>query len=127
MWPKNIEFIKSLGADKVIDYTDTESIKELDEYDFILDAVGKAKTSNLKGACVNALTENGKYVSIDDKLLELTSDRLNLISKIVETGRIKPVIDKIFQFEQIVEAHKYVEIGHKRGNVAITVNKENDR
>jgi NADPH:quinone reductase-like Zn-dependent oxidoreductase len=120
----NIELVKSLGADKVLDYTNPESIKSLEKYDLVLDTVGKRKTSELKKACVNALTANGKYISIDDEDLLLTSDRLNRITELVESGVIKPVNDRVYHFEQIVEAHEYVETGHKKGNVAITVNEE---
>lgn len=120
----NVEFVKSLGADNVIDYTKSESVRALEEYDFILDAVGKAKTSDLKKACVKALSKNGKYASIDDSSLLLESDRLNRITSLVEAGKIIPVNDRVYPFEQIIEAHKYVETGHKRGNVAIIVNTE---
>jgi NADPH:quinone reductase-like Zn-dependent oxidoreductase len=58
------------------------------------------------------------------KLVNLKSDRLNKITELVESGVIKPVNDRVYDFEQIVEAHKYVEMGHKKGNVAITVNKQ---
>ena len=122
--PSNIEFVKSLGADKVLDYTKNESVKYLEKYDFVLDAVGKNKTSELKKACMGALKATGTYVSIDDGALLLPSDRLNKIRELVESGAIKPVNDRIYQFEQIIEAHKYVEMGHKKGNVAITVNKK---
>jgi NADPH:quinone reductase-like Zn-dependent oxidoreductase len=120
----NIELVKSLGADKVLDYTNPESIKSLEKYDLVLDTVGKRKTSELKKACVTALTTNGKYISIDDEDLLLKSDRLNKITELIESGVIKPVNDRVYHFEQIVEAHKYVEMGHKKGNVAITVNEE---
>ena len=73
---------------------------------------------------MSALTVNGKYVSIDDSALLLESDRLNRIKELIESEKIKPINDKCYSFEQIVEAHKYVEMGHKRGNVAITVNKK---
>ena len=122
--PSHIEFVKSLGADKVLDYTIKESIESLEEYDYVLDAVGKNKTSALKKACAKALATNGKYGSIDDGALLLQSDRLNRITELVELGTIKPVNDRIYNFDQIVEAHKYVETGHKKGNVAITVNKK---
>jgi NADPH:quinone reductase-like Zn-dependent oxidoreductase len=120
----NLEFVKSLGADKVLDYTKNESVKYLEEYDVVIDTVGKRKTSELKKACANALTKTGKLVSIDDGALLLQSDRLNRITELVESGKIKPVNDRIYPFEQIIEAHKYVEMGHKRGNVAITVNSQ---
>lgn len=122
--PKNVEFVKSLGADSVIDYTSQDAITRLEKYDFILDAVGKAKTSALKKACMKSLSKNGKYGSIDESPLLLKSDRLNQITKMVDAGFIKPVNDRVYSFEQIVEAHKYVETGHKRGNVAITVNSD---
>ena len=118
----NFEFVKSLGADKVLDYTKNDSINKLEKYDLILDAVGKRKTSELKINCSKSLTKNGKYISIDDEALQLSSERLNKITKLVESGIIKPVTDRVYNFDQIVEAHKYVELGHKKGNVAITVN-----
>jgi NADPH:quinone reductase-like Zn-dependent oxidoreductase len=120
----NIEFVRSLGADKVLDYAKNESVNYLEEYDLVLDAVGKRKTSELKKACMNVLTTSGKYVSIDDDALLLRSDRLNKITELVESGIIKPVNDRVYHFDQIIEAHKYVEMGHKKGNVAITVNKK---
>lgn len=123
--PSNMEFVKSLGADNVLDYTNKDSIKHLVEYDFVLDTVGKRKSSELKRACVNALITGGKYVSIDDGALLLQSSRLDQIRELIESGKIKPVNDRIYPFEQIIEAHKYVEAGHKRGNVAITVNRKN--
>jgi NADPH:quinone reductase-like Zn-dependent oxidoreductase len=117
----NLELVKSLGADSVIDYTKKDSINLIKQYDFILDAVGKIKTSELKEACKKALTPKGKYVSIDDGKLILDSNRLALIKELVETGHIKPVVDRSYPLEQIVEAHEYVEKGHKKGGVAITI------
>jgi NADPH:quinone reductase-like Zn-dependent oxidoreductase len=114
---KNIQFVKSLGADKTLDYTNKDSISKLEVYDFVLDCVGKRKTSELKEVCKT------KFVSIDDGALVLDSERLNKIRELVEAKRIKPFNDKIYPFDQIVDAHKYVELGHKKGNVAVTVNK----
>lgn len=119
---KNIEFIKSLGADKVLDYQKQDSLAQLEEYDVILDAVGKNRKSELKEACKKSLSRNGKYISIDDGALIPSSDRLSRVRELVERGKIKPFNDRCYHFDQIVEAHKYVELGHKRGNVAITVN-----
>ena len=118
----NFEFLKSLGADKVLDYTNSDSVLKLAKYDLVLDAAGKRKTSELKKACKKSLTQNGKYISIDDEALQLSSERLNKITKLVETGKVKPVTDRVYNFDQIVEAHRYVQLGHKKGNVAITVN-----
>lgn len=117
----NLELVKSLGADSVIDYSKKDSINLIKQYDFILDAVGKIKTSELKETCKKALTPKGKYVSIDDGKLILDSNRLALIKELVETGHIKPVVDRSYPLEQIVEAHEYVGKGHKKGGVAITV------
>ena len=118
---KNIEFIKSLGADKTLDYTKEESISKLEVYDLILDSVGKRKTSQLKEACKLSLAKNGKYVSIDDSNLICSSERLNRIKELVEAKIITPINDRCYPFEQIIDAHSYVELGHKKGNVAITV------
>jgi NADPH:quinone reductase-like Zn-dependent oxidoreductase len=120
--PSNLEFVRSLGADSVLDYTKNESIRSLEAYDVVIDTAGKRKTSELKKACAQALRGNGIYISIDDGALLLQSDRLSKITELVELGVIKPVNDKVYRFEQIVEAHTYVELGHKKGNVAITVN-----
>jgi NADPH:quinone reductase-like Zn-dependent oxidoreductase len=121
----NLELVKSLGAAKVIDYTREDSLNPEEKFDFILDAVGKNKTSKLKKASKKALIPGGKYVSIDDNNLILDSKRLALIKKLVEAGHIKPVIDRIYPLEQIVEAHTYVGKGHKKGGVAITVCQNN--
>lgn len=117
----NLEMVKNLGADYVIDYTKQDSVPNDVTYDFILDAVGKAKTSKLKDSCKKALTVKGKYVSIDNGDLKLYSHRLDKIKDYVESGKIKPVMDKIYSLDEIVEAHRYVEKGHKKGGVAITV------
>ena len=119
---KNLEFVKSLGADTVFDYTRVDTLDSGVQYDFILDAVGKRKTSKLKDACKKALTRGGKYVSIDDEALLLDSKRLALIKDMAEAGHIKPIIDRCYQFEEIVEAHRYVGKGHKKGGVAVRVN-----
>jgi NADPH:quinone reductase-like Zn-dependent oxidoreductase len=117
----NLELVKSLGADAVIDYTKEDSLAPGVTYDFILDAVGKRKTSKLKDACKKALAPGGKYVSIDDSKLLLDSSRLDFIRELIEAGRIKPIIDKCYSFDDIVEAHRYVERGHKKGGVVIKV------
>ncbi|HMU44037.1 MAG TPA: NAD(P)-dependent alcohol dehydrogenase [Ignavibacteriaceae bacterium] len=122
---KNIEFIKSLGADKTLDYTKRESISKLEVYDFILDAVGKRKTSQLKDACKQSLKNGGKYVSIDDSALICSSERLNRINELVESKKITPINDRCYPFEQIIDAHRFVELGHKKGGVAITVKNSN--
>jgi NADPH:quinone reductase-like Zn-dependent oxidoreductase len=121
----NLELVKSLGAHSVIDYTRVDTLEPDVHYDFILDAVGKRKTSKLKDACKKALAPGGKYMSIDDGALLLDSNRLALIKELTEAGHIKPIIDRSYQFEEIAEAHRYVEKGHKKGGVVIKVTIEN--
>lgn len=122
---KNIQLLKSIGADKILNYNSDESISQLEVYEFVLDSVGKRKTSKLKEASKLSLTKNGKYVSIDDSALLCSSERLNRIKALIEANKITPITDRSFPFDQIIEAHKYVELGHKRGGVAITVEETN--
>lgn len=117
----NVEFVKSLGADNVIDYTRINYPNQSCKFDFILDAVGKKKKSLLKEACRSLLTDKGRYVSIDDGDLELQSDRLDTLKELCDSGEIRAIIDRVYPFEQIVAAHEYVSAGHKVGGVAITV------
>lgn len=123
---EKVDLVRSLGADKTLDYTSKDSIFKLEAYDFVLDSVGKARTSELKEACRTRMSHRDKFVSIDDGPLLLSSERLNRIRELVEARIVTPITDRCFPFEQIIEAHKYVEQGHKRGNVAITVNKVSD-
>jgi NADPH:quinone reductase-like Zn-dependent oxidoreductase len=116
------DLVKSLGADKTLDYTRNDSVSKLEVYDFALDAVGKARTSDLKQACRARMSDKHKFVSIDDGALILSSDRLNRIRELVEADIVRPITDRCFSFDQIIDAHRYVELGHKKGNVAITVN-----
>ncbi len=117
----NIALVKSLGADKVIDYTRENSTEKLELYDFILDAVGKNKSSKLKIQCKKALHKDGKYVSVDDGLHKLGAEDLTQLNKVIEAGHVSAVIDSRYSLEQIVEAHRYVDKGHKKGNVVIQV------
>jgi NADPH:quinone reductase-like Zn-dependent oxidoreductase len=119
----NLELVLSLGADRVIDYTKEDYSKGSERYDLILDAVPQqvAKRESLKSQAQNALTPDGKFISIDDGLAEVSRDDLVFLMDLSESGKFKPVIDRIYPLEQMVEAHKYVESGHKKGNVVITV------
>jgi NADPH:quinone reductase-like Zn-dependent oxidoreductase len=115
----NIEFVKALGADAVIDYTQEDFTQRPERYDLIFDAVGKRYSQ--KVACHKALASNGKFISVDDGTPRLETDTLLRLKELVEAGHLRPVVERVYPLEQIVEAHRYVETGHKRGNVAINM------
>jgi len=87
----------------------------------ILDAVGKRKSSALKVACKNAIAPGGRYISVDDGTPKLLASDLEYLKSVVETGGLRPVIDRRYPLEQIQEAHRYVDEGHTKGNVVLTV------
>lgn len=120
---RNIELVKSLGADRVLDYTEEDFAGNLKQYDFILDAVpnGSIDRKQLKAQCKQALAEHGKQISIDDGSPKLNSQNLLQLNTLFETGKFKAVIDRAYPLEQIVEAHRYVDTGRKKGNVVINV------
>jgi len=115
----NFEMVKSLGANKLIDYTQEDFTQRSDTYDVIFDAVGKIPTSKRK----KSLKKSGMYVSAFDLkgTIKLKVEDLVYLKELCEAGKLKSVIDKIYPMQQIVEAHRYVDKGHKKGNVVISV------
>ena len=114
----NLELVKSLGADQVIDYTQEDFTQSGETYDVIFDAVGKLAPARGK----KALKPGGVYINVhadSDGCNKL--ENLLLLKDLIEAGKIKPVIDRVYPLEHIVEAHRYVEQGHKKGNVVIRV------
>jgi len=118
----NIELVKSLGADQVIDYTKEDVTQNGQTYDVVFDAVGKLSSSQRD----NLLNENGTFLTVQTTTKE-EIENLNTLKKFAEEDVIKAVIDKRFPLDQIAEAHKYVETGRKKGNVVITVVNQEER
>lgn len=112
----NIEMVKSLGADAVVDYKNRDYTTLSKEFDVVFDAVGKTS----KAAARQVLKPAGSFVSINMLTAEKDED-LETIREWAEAGKLKPFIDKIYRLEDIVEAHHYVDSGRKRGNVVIEV------
>jgi NADPH:quinone reductase-like Zn-dependent oxidoreductase len=140
---KNVELVKSLGADQVIDYTKEDFTQTGQIYDVIFDAVGKSSFSR----CKSSLKENGIYLDTVPKLGTLLQmlwtskigskkvklegapakiENLSYLKELIEAGKLKTVIDRCYPLEQTAEAFRYVESGHKKGHVVITVEHKGD-
>ena len=134
----NLELVKSIGADKVIDYTKEDFTKNGETYDIIMDTVGTAPWSRSK----RSLTKTGRVLLVLAGFSETlrapfvskangkkavagvakeAAEDLRFLAELAEAGRFKPVIDRRYPLEQIAEAHAYVDTGRKRGSVVITI------
>jgi NADPH:quinone reductase-like Zn-dependent oxidoreductase len=137
-----LDMLRSIGADQVIDYTQEDFTKSGETYDVIFDIVGKSSFSG----SIRSLKENGRYLIANPRLslmvqgrrtsrrsnkkvivggTEYKTEQLIFLKELIEAGKIKSVIDRRYPLEQIAEAHRYVETGHKKGNVVITVEHNN--
>ena len=117
----NVELVASLGATRVIDYTAEDFTDGAERYDLVFDAVGKTKSANALRRCQQVLGAGGACVSVDDGRPKFRRDDLVFLGELATKGEIKPVIDRTYALEDIVDAHSYVDTGHKRGNVIITL------
>ena len=117
----NLDLVASLGATTVIDYTCEDFTSRAERYDLIFDTVGKRKSAAALRRGRQALAPGGACVSVDDGTPNLRREDLVLLGQLATKGQIRPVIDRTFALDDIVVAHRYVDNGHKRGNVVITV------
>jgi NADPH:quinone reductase-like Zn-dependent oxidoreductase len=117
----NIEMVKSLGADHVIDYTKEDFSSRTERYDVIFDTVAKFPKSQYS----KVLAPNGAFVSMAKLDTKENIDNLIFIKELIEKGKIKAVIDRCYPLEDMVDAHRYVDAGHKKGNVVISVEQKN--
>jgi NADPH:quinone reductase-like Zn-dependent oxidoreductase len=117
----NLELVASLGATRVVDYTVEDFVDGTERYDLIFDAVGKRKSAAALRHCRQVLAPGGACISVDDGTPNLRREDLVLLGELAAKGEIRPVIDRSYALDDIVDAHRYVDTGHKRGNVVITV------
>ena len=117
----NLELVRSLGASTVIDYTKEDFTQRGDRYDVIFDAVGKRKSRQATAGSAAALAPGGVAMSVDDSFPRTNTADLLALKELTENGELRPVIDRVYPLDEIVEAHRYVDLGHKKGNVVITV------
>lgn len=113
----NVELVKSIGADNVIDYTKEDFTESGEVYDIVFDAVYKISRSK----CKHILKENGIFDSSHAKIPQPKEKDLIFLKELIEKNKLKPIIDKTYSMEQIVEAHRYVDKGHKKGHVIIKI------
>ena len=135
---QRMDYVKSLGADKVIDYTKEDYTRNGEKYDLIFDILGKSSFSH----CKDSLNPSGRILYASFKMKQLLEmlwtsrigdkkvicalsgekpEDLPFIKELIEAGKIKSIIDRCYPLEQIVEAHSYIETGNKKGSVVITV------
>ncbi len=115
----NFELVKSIGADKVIDYTKEDFTKKQDKYDIVYDAVMKLRPAK----CRKVLKKNGVFIN-NSHLPKIKQEDLLFLKDLIENNKLIPILDRTYSIDEVVEAHRYVDKGHKKGNVVIRVNDE---
>ncbi|RLI36491.1 NAD(P)-dependent alcohol dehydrogenase [Candidatus Bathyarchaeota archaeon] len=139
---RKLDMLRSIGADHVIDYTQEDFAKSVETYDFVLDVISKSSFSG----SIRSLKQNGRYLIVNPGPLQMVRGRwismtsskkvlfgegypktedLLFLKELIEAGKIRSVIDRRYPLEQTAEAHRYVETGHKKGHVIITVEHNN--
>lgn len=113
---ENFDLVKSIGANKVIDYTKEDFTKNHEKYDIVYDAVMKSKASK----CRKILKSNGVFLN-NSGLPKMKRDDLSFLKTLIEANKLKPVMDRTYAMDEVVEAHRYVDTGHKKGNVALRI------
>lgn len=116
---KNRDLVTSIGADHVIDYTQGDFTQNGQRYDVIYDAVMKAKAS----ACRRVLKQQGTFVN-NSGLPKMTMEDILFIKDLVAANQLEPILNREYSLDEVVEAHRYVERGHKKGNVVLSVWKD---
>lgn len=119
----NLEWVKALGADQVIDYKKEDIFGRPERYELVFDGVGKMMSGLKKSDFQKMLEPDGTFVSIEMNYKE-TAEALDYLREMAEAGRLNPYIDRRYTLDQLVEAHRYVEEGHKKGSVVVTVEHE---
>ncbi|MFQ5976793.1 MAG: NAD(P)-dependent alcohol dehydrogenase [Candidatus Heimdallarchaeota archaeon] len=138
-----VEFVEALGADHVIDYTQEDFTEREEKYDIVFGGLGKTSYSKVK----HSLTPNGRYVLTSFKMRQIgqmlrtklfgtkkvncvllpeKGEDLREVKTLIEEGKLKAMIDKRFPFDQMAEAHRYVEDGHKKGHVVVILDQQNE-
>jgi NADPH:quinone reductase-like Zn-dependent oxidoreductase len=119
--PDNVDMVASLGADTVVDYTRQDVTAGAERYDLVFVAVGDRVGPPSRGQCRRILKPGGGYLAVDHGRPVLRAEDLKTLTGLAEAGQITPVIDRSYALADMAEAHRYVEGGHKKGNVVVTV------
>ena len=117
----NLELVRSLGATTVIDYTKDDFTQSGRRYDVIFDAVGKRKSAKAMLNAAAALASGGVSMSVDDAFPRTKTSDLLVLKELAQSGAFRPVIDRRYTLDEIVDAHRYVDLGHKKGNVIVAI------